>query len=398
MRIQIISQAYYPDDFRINDIAAELVNKGHTVKVLTGLPDYATTKIPMEFKWLQKRNEYVDGVQVTRLPIIARRKGIIFRTLNYLSFVVSSCLYAMFKKIDFDVIFVYQTSPIFQTIPAQLLKWRSKKKIVLYCCDLWPESIKAWNIQEQSLLFKMVKSISAWIYCDCDKIAITSQPFHNYLIDNCKVSAEKIFYVPQHAEDIYADICGQYEENGCIDFLFAGNIGMVQNVECILRAVSCIKTEHAYCVHIVGDGSEMTNCKKLAEKLSLKETVLFHGRFPMYEMQRFYKMADCFLLTLRGGDFIGMTLPGKAQGYLSAGKPIVAAIDGAGYDMMLEADCGEVVTAGDSVALAEKMEMILDNFEAYKKKGMNGRRFYDMHYTKEKYICSLLELLKSGGS
>ncbi|MEG2405426.1 MAG: glycosyltransferase WbuB, partial [Oscillospiraceae bacterium] len=90
MRIQIISQAYYPDDFRINDIAAELVNKGHTVKVLTGLPDYATTKIPMEFKWLQKRNEYVDGVQVTRLPIIARRKGIIFRTLNYLSFVVSS--------------------------------------------------------------------------------------------------------------------------------------------------------------------------------------------------------------------------------------------------------------------------------------------------------------------
>lgn len=394
MNIFVVSEYYAPDNFRINDITEELVKAGHHVRVLTGLPDYTTSRIPKAYRWFRRRHETINGVEVIRVPTIARRSGLLFRVLNYGSFVVSSYLYAAFcRKKDIDVIFVYQTSPVFQAYPAVKLKKRTGKKLFLYCCDLWPESLKAWNVGEGSKVFQIVHKISNKLYGSCDKIAVTSDPFIDYVEDVNGVSRERITYLPQHAEDLYKDICGRYEENDCIDFLFAGNIGAVQNVDCIIRALSFVKTDKSYHVHIVGDGSSLEECKRLADQLGVHDHITFHGRFPLAEMERFYRMADCFLLTLRGGDFIGLTLPAKSQGYLSAGKPILGAIDGAAADMIKEADCGECVKAGDAEALGQKMTEMIENFDAYREKGLNGRRFYEQNYTKEKFLEAFLNLI-----
>ncbi len=396
LNILIVSQCFYPDNFRINDIAQSLVSMGHQVRVLTGLPDYATSKVPKEYRWFRRRRESINGVQVVRVPIIARHKGVLFRALNYASFVVSSWLYASFcKKKDIDVIFCYQTSPVLQAYAARRLKHRTKKPLVLYCCDLWPESLKAFHVGESHPLFHVVKRISRKLYRACDKIAVTSAPFHTYLTDLCGDDVnDRIFDLPQHAEDLYADICGVYEENECVDFLFAGNIGAVQNVDCIIKAIPHIQTDKPFMVHIVGDGSELSACKELSESLHVTDHITFHGRFPLAEMERFYKLADCFLLTLRGGDFIGMTLPAKAQGYLSAGKPIAGAIDGAAAQMIEESDCGECVRAGDAEGLGAVMQKIIENPKQYRKKGENGRVYYEQHYTKEIFMNTFIKLLE----
>ncbi len=395
MNILIVSEYFYPDDFRINDIVSELVKLGHQVWVLTGLPDYTTSRIPKEYKWFRRRREVYQGADVVRVPTIARRSGLLFRVLNYGSFVISSYLYAFFcRKKEIDAIFVYQTSPVFQAYPARRLKKRTGKRLTLYCCDLWPESLKAWNVREESTLFRLVKRISSKLYQACDRIAVTSTPFREYLQNTCGVAEERISYLPQHAEDLYHDICGEYEDNGCIDFLFAGNIGAVQNVDCIIRSIPFIGTDKPYHIHIVGDGSELEACRTLAAELGVNRQITFHGRFPLSEMKRFYRMADCFLLTLRGGDFIGLTLPAKSQGYLSAGKPILGAIDGAAHDMIREADCGECVPAGDYRALGEKISQMTENFAAYIEKGKNGRRFYEENYTKETFMRSFIKLLE----
>ena len=393
MNILFITQYYYPDNFLLNDITAELVRMGHRVKVLTGLPDYSTTRIPKEFKWLRRRKENYNGVDIRRVSIIARRSGAIFRMLNYASFAFSASLYALFSGVDTDAIFVYAPSPVFQGIPAMIYKRRTRKKSVHYCFDLWPESLKAWNISERSIIFKAVSKISGAVYRDCDVVAVTSRPFREYLTDVCKVSPDKIAYLPQYAEDLYGEIAGQYEDNSCIDFVFAGNLGSVQDLPVILHAVSLIETEESFCIHIVGDGSELTNLKSLAASLGLENKVIFHGRRPLDEMKDYYRMADCFLLTLRGGDFIGMTLPAKAQGYLCAGKPVAAAIDGAGRELIVQADCGEAVPAGDAEGLAEKMKQIIENMESYKQKGLSGRRFYEQHFTKEIFLHNLMNIL-----
>lgn len=394
MNILIVSEYFYPDNFGINDVVAELTRAGHNVRVLTGLPDYTDSKIPKEYKWFRRRREDFHGARVDRVPTIARRHGVFFRALSYGSFIFFSYLYAGFcKKPDVDVIFVYQTSPVFQGIPAKKLKKRTGKKLVLYCCDLWPESLKAWNVKEDSLLFRVVRKMSRRIYQACDTVAISSKPFRSYLEQVCGVREQAITDLPQHAEDLYRDICGEYEENGRIDFLFAGNVGAVQNIDCIIHAVPYVKSTSDFHIHIVGDGSELDACRRLAQQLGVTDRVSFYGRHPQSEMKGFYKMADCFLLTLRGGDFIGLTLPAKSQSYLSAGKPIAAAIDGAGSEMIREADCGECVAAGDYQGLGECMTRIIDNFDNYRQKGRNGRKFYEENYTKERFMRTLEGLL-----
>lgn len=395
MKIQVVSQHFYPDNFRINEIAEALHDSGNIVSVLTGLPDYSDGHIPKAYKGFKNRREIRNGVNIRRVSTIARRKGIFSRALNYFSFMCSGWLHSAFrKKPDIDAIFVYQTSPVFQAAPAVRLKKRTGKKLVLYCCDLWPESLKAWNVSESGLLFKAVKKFSARLYNECDIIAVSSKPFFGYLTEVCGVDGQKIVYLPQHAEDIFADIVGQYEENGCYDFVFAGNMGKVQNLDTVLYAVEKVRTELPFKVHLVGGGSEMNNLQKLSQELGITDKVVFHGRFPLENMSRFYKMADCFLLPLRGGDFIGKTLPTKTQSYLSVGKPILGAANGAIYDLISELDCGIAVVYDDIEALANGIKEMTNNPVLYRQKGLIGRTAFEERYTKEKFIDTLLSILQ----
>ena len=258
MHIVVFSMMYAPDDFKINDIVLELIRQGHSVKVVTGLPDYATSHIPGEYRWFRKRHEKMVRYEVRRLPIIARRHGVLFRMLNYLSYVVSGSIYALFcRKKGTDAILVYETSPIFQAIPALIFKKLAHRPLTLYCCDVWPACVQAWNVSEHSFFYRFSLRASRFIYRRCDTVAVSSRPFIPYLHEVCGVDKERMPYLPQHAEDLYSDICGVYEEDGCTDFLFAGNIGAVQDVECIIKATARLPGELPFKVHIVGAGSNL---------------------------------------------------------------------------------------------------------------------------------------------
>ena len=395
MRVVIFSMMYAPDDFKINDIVLELVNRGHSVKVVTGLPDYATSHIPRQFRWFRGRHEKMPNYEVWRLPIIARRKGVFFRMLNYLSYVISGSIYALFcRKKGTDAVFVYETSPVFQAFPALIFKKLAKKPLTLYCLDVWPACVRAWNVKENGLFYKISLWASRFIYRRCDKVAVSSRPFIPYLRDVCGVKEETMCYLPQHAEDSFANICGAYKGDDCTDFLFAGNIGAVQDVETIIDAAALLPQDANFKVHIVGSGSRLEACQRLVKEHPLDEKIIFHGRHPQSQMPRYYKMADCMLLTLRGGDMIGETLPAKAQSYLSVGKPILGAIDGAGQEMIHEADCGECVASGDVKGLAEAMMKVIEHPDIYREKGANGRRFFEENYTKDLFMKRLLALLE----
>ena len=199
MKILVICQYYRPEPFRISDICEELINRGHFVTVVTGEPNYPEGKIYKGYEHHQKSDELINGVAVHRCPVIPRKTGFIYRILNYFSFPVSAKRYIKKLETSFDVVFVNQLSPIMMAEPAIAYKKRTGVPILMYCLDLWPESLCAGGVNKKSLIYKFFYTISKKIYTNMDRILISSSAFCNYLKDEFNIADHKIEYLPQYA-------------------------------------------------------------------------------------------------------------------------------------------------------------------------------------------------------
>lgn len=383
MKILIVCQYYYPEPFRITDIAENLVKLGNEVTILTGLPNYPEGKVSQEYKWGKRRNEFVNGVEIVRTFIIGRRKGKIFLGLNYLSFIISSSLKMILLKKDFDTIFVYQLSPVFMAIPGILYKKIKKKKLVLYCLDIWPASLTAMNISKKSFIYKMVAKMSSFIYSNVDSLLVSSKGFVKYLNNELRINKD-IKYLPQYAEDIYGEVTDENKSIEEYNLVFAGNVGKMQSVDTIVKTASFLREKQNIKFHIVGDGSELQKCKNLANQLGCGN-IYFHGRVELKEVVRFYDIADILLLTLRDDDLTNLTLPAKYQSYLLANKRIIAAVNGETAEEIECMKAGNTCSAENSEELSN---LILNEYASSYE--CNNREIYMKHYSKEKFLMSLL--------
>lgn len=386
MKILVICQYYYPEQFRVNDICETLVKKGNEVTVLTGLPNYPVGKIPKEYKFFRKRKEIINGVNVIRSFEIGRRKGFIFRILNYISYPISASFKTLFLKKDFDVIYVYQLSPVLMAIPGIVYKKRSNKKMILYCLDLWPDSMKAFGVKEQSKIYKLFSKISKKIYSKADKILVTSKMFINEIENN------KIEYLPQYSDSLFEK--KSYIENGKTDIVFAGNIGKAQSIDTIIKAANELNDYDNIIFHIVGEGSALEENKQLASKLELKN-VIFYGKRKIEEMQEFYNLADAMLVTLSKDEFASKTLPGKVQSCMATACPIIASADGETQQIIKEANCGFSVSSENHIELANTIKKF-DSLNILQKRqlGENGYNYYNNNFKKEKIIKQIVKILE----
>lgn len=447
LRILVVTQCFYPDIYAVNDIVEEMVKRGHKVTVLTGLPDYTTSKIPPEYRHGKRRHEHYKGADVYRVQTIARHHGPIWRSLNYLSFVVTGSLRAWtqdFTKTEacFDVIYVWEVSPVTMAVPAIRLAKRYRKPLFLYCMDIWPECVKAMGITESNPAFPLIHAWSRLIYNACDHIAVSSKPFFTYLEKMNRVPLSRMSYLPQYADDalLLSDFTKQ--PDGHVDFLFIGNIGKAQKLDCLIRAMSIFREKkddsssvaNKVTLHIVGGGSDEERIRELTQRLGLTDRIRFYGPKPAAEAAQYYKKADVCVLTLDGSTQIGDTLPGKLQTYMAAGKPVIAAANGATKEIIEESRCGICTPAGDDRALGEALlyaaEAILkinitraaqdgpsrDDFSGKTKEGQRGddlsgtigdrrgaadfvaygqnaRTYFRAHFTKEKHFSELERLL-----
>ena len=398
MKILMTCQYYWPDNFLINEIAEDLVKKGHKVTVLTGLPDYATTKVPKEYKWGKRRHETHNGVEIIRVPIIARHHGFIMRVINYMSYYINSSIYARFHKFkDYDIVFAYQLAPILMVNPGRIIKKKRKIPMFLYVLDLWPDQMKIWHVGEKNPIFKIVHRYCKKAYNSGDVVGITSEPFREYLVNVNKVDYNKIIYLPQHSNRLELSNEKEENDNKIINLIYAGNIGQQQNVECLLKAVSVMKTKKEFLVNIYGEGTSYEKCKKLSDELKINDKVIFYGRVPKEELNKVYPKMDAFLLTLCSEKEMGYaanTMPAKLQGYMSAGKPILASINGAAKDIINESKCGKVVESGDYEAYAKILDDFVENKEDYKDCGKRAKEYFDNNFEKELVMKKIENILE----
>lgn len=394
MKILVICQHYWPEPYYLADVCEELVRRGHEVHVVTDVPNYPMGTIYPEYRHGKQRNQVRNGVRITRTFTIGRRHNILFRFLNYYSYAISSTRCVKRFSEAYDIVFTNQSSPVMMVRAAMAYAAKWGKKAVLYCMDLWPASLAAGGIKERSLIYRYYRKVSEKLYKKADSILITSKMFREYLETNFDIQDDRIHYFPQ-----YADNCFELSNSAAkkakdtVDFMFAGNIGAAQNLDTVIRTADLMRNDSRLRWHIVGDGSELGHLKKLVHEMGLDGTVVFHGRKPAEEMPKYYAMADAMLVTLTKDPFISMTLPGKVQTYMAAGKPIIASADGEIPLVLREAECGYCAPAEDPEGLAKAVTCFLERGE-WGELGKNAREYYQSHFTRERFMNALEQILQ----
>ena len=401
MKILIISQYYFPEQFQINEIAPELVKRGHDVTVLCGIPNYPKGVVfdgyENEEKVKDREREYFEktGVRVIHVEQVPRGKNPISLIRNYISFARNSRKSVRILEKDFDAVLGYQLSPITSMYAALEYKKQTGAPVMYYTLDLWPVSAEAMLKSKKNPAYLWVKRISRKLYLGADRVVVTSRPFIDFLQKEIGYPVARVSYLPQHAnmgmidDDLFA------EDNGVADFMFAGNLGKGQRLDVIIKAARILGNRKDYMIHLVGDGRMRGELENMVREYGLEDNVTFYGNQKREDMPRFYKMADALLITLRGNNEVGDTMPGKLQMYMTTGKPIFGAINGAAYEVIKEARCGSCVKAGDYEGLAKLMKLYIEHPSDFEQCGQNARDYFMKHFTLDIYMDGLEKELES---
>jgi glycosyltransferase involved in cell wall biosynthesis len=398
MNILIVTQYFWPEEFRVNDLAVDLVDRGNNVTVLTGNPNYPKGKFfkGYGFKFM---NEEHQGIKIYRVPIVPRGNNRLTLILNYLSFTIIGSIFILFHRIKYDKVFAINFSPITAVFPAILYKKLHKKQLYLWVQDLWPESVSAAGNINSSFVLNLLTIMVKYIYKNSDRVLLQSEAFMPSVQEK-GVTKKQIEYIPNWAEDLYSDkskiFINKYEAIIPKGFLvmFAGNIGEAQDFESILKAAEITKQYSDIKWVIVGDGRRKTWVESEINRLDLKSTFFLLGRHQMNEIPSFFVHADVMLLSLKDEGVFTLTIPSKIQSYMAFGKPIIGMLNGVGYDLINKANCGYVGMAGDSIVLAENV------IKAYKEEsnvlsnmGVSGIKYYNQNFSKKMVIDKLIDIL-----
>ena len=395
VKILMICQHYWPEHFQVTEVCEELVRRGHDVTALVGVPNYPTGIVPDEYLGGRNRLQERNGVHIVRVEEMPRKNGIAGLARNYFSYMSAAKRKARELPGDFDVVFAYQITPVLMAAPMRDAKRRSGCPALLYCADIWPDAVMAMLPRRLSFLMPVVKAVSTRIYRGADFVATNSSAYVECFEQVHGFDSAKLKYVPQYAEDAYLSMDLEPEPSPKVRFMVMGNIGRLQDMPSVLEAVNLLKHRDDFELHIVGTGSVIGDCERYVVDNGLEGKVVFHGRHPFEEMPGFYRMADCCVLTLNvpGAPWISSTLPSRLQGYMAAGKPILAAISGSAAEVIRESGCGKAVSAGDSAGLAALMGDFIDNRVAYAGCGEAGRAYFRANFTKNRYMDEIESLL-----
>lgn len=359
---------------------------------MAGVPNYPEGYVFKDYAKRKNRNQIHNGVHIIRANEIGRRKNLLFRFLNYYSFLFSATKILKRMRPDFDVILLNESSPIISCKPGIVFAKKNKIKTLMYEMDLWPESLLAGGIKKNSLLYSYFKNVSSRIYSSCDKILVSTEEHINYIhqLSNCQNI--DIEYLPQYAEPIFEMAQCSKNRNEVIDLMFAGNIGKAQSIDTIIEAARLLRDNNKFFFHIVGDGSELLRIKTKANELKLTN-VKFYGNISITQMPKLYSFADIMLVTLENKPYANMTIPGKVQSYLAFGKPIIASIGGA-TNLLINKNCIGIAVGPESptelaYAIMNINHDMLSNFSE------NASKFYFSHFSSDRFFRKLRSVLIS---
>ncbi|CAL2088330.1 Glycosyltransferase involved in cell wall biosynthesis [Tenacibaculum sp. 190524A02b] len=402
MKILIVTQYFWPESFRINDLALGLLERGHEVSVLTGKPNYPSGSFFEGYSFSKKSDEDWKGIKIYRSNLIPRGKsGGIRLMLNYLSFAFFAFFKSLFIKEKYDLIFVYEPSPITVGIPAVFLSKKLKVPMYFWVQDLWPESVSVAGQIENKFILGILDRLTRWIYKNSKKVLIQSEGFREYIL-NQKVSNDKIIYYPNSTESMFGIVKPSENIRKLVprvpfSIMFAGNIGEAQDFENILSTAKKIKgnTSDIHFI-ILGSGRKKDYVFQKIKEYDLESNFHLLGSFPVDTMPHFFACSDALLVTLKKSKIFSLTIPSKIQSYLACGKPIIAGLDGEGAKVIKESKSGFTAPSSDSKKLEKAiMKLYTSSLEERKEFGNNAIKYFNDNFERERLLTKLIEIFEN---
>ncbi len=387
MNILIVTQYFYPENFRINDFAREFHIRGHKVTILTGVPNYPSGNYFPGYGVFKKNREIYEGIEIFRSPLIPRGSGSSLRlALNYISFIFGSIFTSLFllnKK--FDIIFVFEPSPITVCLPAIFIKKIKNIPICFWVLDLWPESVVSAGNLKTKIIPSILNPLVKFIYTNSDKILVSSKGFINSIVEK-GINKNKVDFFPQWAESIFKPV---NSDKNNLDFIpensfkimFAGNIGEAQDFPSIIEAALILKVKKNIHWVILGGGRKEDWVKSEIKKNGLENCFHIMGNYPLEKMPEFYAQADCMLFSLKKEYIFSITIPAKVQTYLACAKPVLAMIDGEASKIIDDAQAGLTCPSERPELLAENIKKLSSlGQNELDKLGQNALNYYNIEF------------------
>lgn len=394
MRILVISQYFYPENFRINTLCCELVQRGHNVTVMTAYPQYPYGKlydgygfnIPYEKEW--------NGAKIHRVKTFPRGKTPIGLLANCVSFVVSGNKWVENCTEKYDAVFVFEVSPVTVGLPAVKYKEKFGTPVYFNLQDLWPENVhEVLGIRFPPLTWVINKIVDK-IYANSNKILCASNGFVKNLA-NRGVNPDKLVFWPQfcQAPDLENAVKPEIYSNETFNISFAGNIGDAQGLDLMIKAAYELKGQGIRW-YLVGDGRARNRLENLVKEFGLTDDVVFVGRVSEEEANRYVHFADCAYLSFTNNKLFNLTLPAKLQTYLACGTPILAAAGGESASIIREAQCGIAVDPELDKLVDAVNQMKSLNIQERRRMSQMGRHFYNEHFTMNQLVSQLEDMMK----
>ena len=380
--ILVVTQYFYPEPFRINDMCQEWVKRGYKVTVVTGIPNYPQGKFYDGYGYGKNRKETWNGVDIIRIPLIPRGHNAIGLVCNYFSFVVSGFFWNLINKIDADIVFNFEVSPMTQ---VKVGVWYAKKHKVpcfLYVQDLWPENVEIiTGIHSQAVLGPIGKMVDK-IYGGCDRIFVTSPSFKESVVER-GVDESKVEYWPQYAEEFYKPLDKMKHDGFVIGF--TGNIGTAQGLDILPKTALKLKEMGVKVTFkIVGDGRYKETLVKEISEAGIDDYFEWVDRQPAESIPGILAACDAAFISFMDNPLFAKTIPAKLQSYMACGMPIIASATGETERVVNKSECGVCSHVGDADGLAENIVKMMQMDTAVM--SVRSRSYFVEHFDKAKLM------------
>ena len=389
--ILVVSQYFYPETFRINDMCQEWVKRGYKVTVVTGIPNYPMGKIFEGYGFTKKRHEIWNSIEIYRIPLIPRGSGAVGMIANYLSFMIFGIIAGKTKRINADLVFSFEVSPMTQVVTGISFAKRLHVPHYLYVQDLWPENVITVTGINSPLVIKPIDRLVDYVYKNSNEIFATSPSFVRAICNRkSPVDEQKVHYWPQYAEEFYKPVEKTIAKRTAISYgiadddsfkiIFTGNIGVAQGLQILPQTAKILKEENVKFV-IVGDGRYLENLKVDIEKNNVQDKFVMIERQKAETIPVLLAACEAAFISFAEDELWTKTIPAKLQSYMACGMPVVAAAQGETARIIEESGCGLYCRLGDATQLSRTIvkTMRADLTEMGKK----SRKYFENNFDKQ---------------